>query len=96
MNAIISSTLRIVLHSGKLCVYHGVTNIDYDDDPFSMVQIYCGKQLLDAIPLGGIKSWRFERTRGPDRRHEEADKRPPPQVDRRQPGVDRRRQPASP
>jgi hypothetical protein len=96
MNAIIPSTIRIELRSGTLRVYHNVTGIDYDDPP-SNLKIYSGNQVLDAIPLGDVKSWRFERSRGPDRRRTEANRRHvdadslPPEADRRQPGSERRR-----
>jgi len=94
MNAIIPTTVRIELRSGKLRIYHNVTNIDYDD-PFSKLKIYSGKQLLDAISLGDIRRWRFERSRGPDRRHNGKGKLPP-EANRRQLGPDRRkRQPAT-
>jgi len=90
MNATMPTTVRIELRNGKLRIYHNVTNIDYDD-PFSKLKIYSGRQLLDAIPLGDIRRWRFERSRGPDRRQDEAKDRLPPETNRRQPGVDRRR-----
>src|SRR5438093_1020593 len=89
MNAIVPTTVRIELVNGKLRTYHNVTNIDYDD-PFSKLKIYSGKQLLDAISLGNIRRWRFERPRGADRRNNGKDKFPS-ESNRRQPGTDRRR-----
>jgi len=91
-----TTTMRIELHGGKLLIYHHVTSIDYNDDPSSMVKIYSGGQVLDAVPMGYIKSWRFERGRGPDRRQNGADTRPPPQPNRRQAGADRRRESVGP
>ncbi|PYV87907.1 MAG: hypothetical protein DMG05_16580 [Acidobacteria bacterium] len=93
MNTAIPTTVRIELRNGKLRVYHNVTNIDYDD-PFSKLKIYSGYRLLDALPLGDIRKWRFERARGSDRRHDGRGK-PPPEVAADRRGSERRRQPAS-
>src|SRR5207247_8374238 len=93
MNIILFSTVRMELRSGKLCIYHNVTYLDYDD-PLGRLTIYNGKQLLDAILLGYVKRWRFEQPRGPDRRQGGADRRPPG-ADRRQCGADGRRESAN-
>src|SRR5436309_15582712 len=88
MNALMSSVLRLELSNGKLSIYRNVTYIDCDD-PLGRLTIYSGQQLLDAIPLGDIKKWRFERPRGDDRRQPGTDRRER-RADRRQPGTDRR------